>query len=668
MDRLKPEHYPFVSVGSVLLLAILWLVISPGLGLGLFVVLCLGTLAALVMLKTQPAPPEPQAREQIIQRMIVAHIDPVLGESPSIATRTARTAGRAADEVFDLPISDSDERLLVMFKTVGYRLLLTGAAGAGKSMLLLRLARLLLLQAARDERLPIPIIFDLAYWRNSLSLVDWMIDELSARYGLMRDTAADWVQNDRIAPLFDGLADVNVSEIAGCCAALNNFLKEKPKMPVVVTDRGDAVKFPRHNRFELQPLTVEQVEDYLTTQDETALLAAIGTSNHLRTLASNPLTLTLLEKTYHGKSPPDIPEQATFGEQRNHLVEQYVESRFDQVKKPRYHKDQTIRSLKWLARIMRQRDMPRLGIQNINHTWLDGDEQHQQFLLRAGPPLGIVVGLVIGLVMLLLASIAYGIGGALEGILVGLVAGGMYISSRVRRVETLQWQRDDALRNLQYITAYALPFGFVTGILIGLVGGALAAVTLIAFIGFKRGLQPTPLLINPLPNGPIRGPLRHLRFFAMLHGAVLGIAFGLGLAIGVGSIGALIVGLLFGALGGVALTLVWDIRSLAEHIAVRRLISKAAYVPSNLADFLNYTAELQLMVKVGGDYRFLHDVVFDYFAAEEVIDVNLEVARLISDEVDVTADDLDSIFGDDDASGDEKDAAAEDDKWARFDL
>ncbi len=61
-------------------------------------------------------------------------------------------------------------------------LLVLGEPGAGKTTMLLELARDLLSRAERDPIKPMPVIFSLSAWTEAKpSLAEWLVDELNAK-------------------------------------------------------------------------------------------------------------------------------------------------------------------------------------------------------------------------------------------------------------------------------------------------------------------------------------------------------------------------------------------------------------------------------------------------------------------------------------------------------
>lgn len=98
--------------------------------------------------------------------------------------------------------------------TIG-RLVVLGAPGAGKTVLLLRLiCDLAKARDALDEQershTPVPLRFDLAGWDTSLELEDWLSRTIAARFTkLTRDQATTLLESGLVLPFLDGLDEMD---------------------------------------------------------------------------------------------------------------------------------------------------------------------------------------------------------------------------------------------------------------------------------------------------------------------------------------------------------------------------------------------------------------------------------------------------------------------------
>jgi len=98
-------------------------------------------------------------------------------------------------------------KILNVFDKLNGKLLILGAPGGGKTTTLLELTHDLLHRANHDDAQPIPVVFNLSSWsQNPKPLTEWLIDELNSKYQVSKDVAKEWVKNDGLLLLLDGLS------------------------------------------------------------------------------------------------------------------------------------------------------------------------------------------------------------------------------------------------------------------------------------------------------------------------------------------------------------------------------------------------------------------------------------------------------------------------------
>jgi HEAT repeat protein/energy-coupling factor transporter ATP-binding protein EcfA2 len=236
------------------------------------------------------------------------------------------------------------------------RLLLLGQPGSGKTTALVHLAGYLLSQADASPDAPVPFVLNLSKFRlgspertirilarnspapsdptRDTRFEDWVVAEIAAFPGLSPQTARQWIQQGSVAVLFDGLDEFNDDHRAGLVRLLNTtFLHDHPGLSVVVcsrTNEYEVLRSVQETRLQLsgcvqlQPLTDEQVADYLKARNAAALLSALPTDAALQELARTPLTLSMLVGAYGGSAPPDLSAPGTLSERRHRLFQSYV--------------------------------------------------------------------------------------------------------------------------------------------------------------------------------------------------------------------------------------------------------------------------------------------------------------------------------------------------------
>ena len=71
----------------------------------------------------------------------------------------------------------------------------------------------------------------------------------------------------------------------------------------------------------------------------------------------------------------------------------------------------------------------------------------------------------------------------------------------------------------------------------------------------------------------------------------------------------------FGFVFGLFAVFAYSGIDLVQHFVLRLLLVAWGHTPDNLASFLDYAVERIFLVRVGGGYRFIHEVLRTYFAA-----------------------------------------------------
>ncbi|WP_424709700.1 helix-turn-helix domain-containing protein [Kitasatospora acidiphila] len=233
------------------------------------------------------------------------------------------------------------------------RLVILGRAGAGKSVLTMRLALDLLEPPGCPER--VPVVFSLGSWDpTTTALRDWMVDlllrdhpHLAGRVRSGVTLAAALVQADVILPVLDGFDEIAEGLRIQALQELNAEL-----LPMVVTSRhaefaeaAEAARSPLvlAAAIELADLTVDHVVDYLPRTARPAADRASGSpplwhdvSKELRALEtpaavtlaavlSTPLMVTLA-RTMYSDGPQRDPRELLDAERfpTAHALEEHL--------------------------------------------------------------------------------------------------------------------------------------------------------------------------------------------------------------------------------------------------------------------------------------------------------------------------------------------------------
>lgn len=519
-------------------------------------------------------------------------------------------------------------------------LLILGAPGAGKTTMLLELARDAIARARDDVSLPIPVVFNLSSWIDPKQpLAAWLVDELVNKYHAPKKVAQGWVEQDELLLLLDGLDEVRVENREACAQAINIFRQAHGlSMPLVVCSRiadyeALNTRLQLRGAVLLQPLTDEQVDDYFERagSELTSVRQAWQQDAELQELARQPLMLSIMTLAYRGAaSEVLVGEQVgSIEARRNHLFDAYIQQMFVRVgraKDERYTSKETIHYLAWLAHKLVEQGQSVFLLENMRRSWLPGTHQglHQ-----------IIIGLVVGLL--------FGLAGGMVGKLVlGLAFGlmiGLLVTERESPVEVLKWSRRQALGELVDWLVFGLVFGLIIGLVGGLgagqmlglggglvrvLGGGLSGWLLFGLvgglmfglvIGLMTGLDEVEVETKTIPNQGIQQAFKNGLFVGLLAELAFGLIFGLagwrvlglvdGLVDGLGGVWAL----------GLASWLMFGGSSVINHYILRFLLHHNGHIPRNYEHFLEYAASRLFLRRVGGSYVFVHRLLMEHFAA-----------------------------------------------------
>lgn len=248
-----------------------------------------------------------------------------------------------------------------VFAAMDESLLILGEPGSGKSMMLLELARQAIAQARADPTRPIPVILNLSSWATSQALDNWLAVELERRYRVPKKVARDWVKNDELLLLLDGLDEVASIRRKACLKAINRFYQKHSASLAVCSRTAEyemlTLRLKLQGAVALQPLTFEEVNAYLsgTGSDIAAARTMLKEDEALQELARSPLMLSLMVLAYRGLSAEDLLALDTAEARRKHLFETYVQQAFVHRGGDRpYLPQQSVHWLAWLAKKMQQ--------------------------------------------------------------------------------------------------------------------------------------------------------------------------------------------------------------------------------------------------------------------------------------------------------------------------
>lgn len=217
----------------------------------------------------------------------------------------------------------------VSFAERGEVIVIVGAAGSGKSTILLQLMDRLLGEAREKTLKPIPAIFQLSSWHRGQTIETWLTAQLIDAYEIPPSKARRWIEAGKILPLLDGLDEVPRVERPTCMAEVACFRRRNGLLPMALTCRESefeeiSIDFNINAVFRVRPLSAEQVQTFIGIRSETQhLLSALRNYPGLFDQLSTPLFLRIAVSAARQMnfSPATLPSESMY---RDLLFEAYV--------------------------------------------------------------------------------------------------------------------------------------------------------------------------------------------------------------------------------------------------------------------------------------------------------------------------------------------------------
>ena len=359
-------------------------------------------------------------------------------------------AGSSILDVFDRP--DIQGKLLIL-----------GAPGSGKTTTQLELAQSLIARAENDSSYPLPVLFNLASWKDDQpSLSHWLVAELNSKYGLRSDIGQRWIENRQLLPLLDGLDELEPNRQEPCIRAINQLLNSDNRpSSLVVCSRSEEyenlieaaqTRLQLNGAICLQPLTEKQIQDYIKAVDRTQQWCNISSDLAFLELSKTPLFLSLTILVYE-TLPVEKLQQLIFNENRlQALLDEYIWQMLARnLERKEYTKGETYNArqirtwLVWLARYLEREAQTEFLIEKIQPTCLRSRFQNWAYQIGIKLILGLILSFVFiapsaiqfaiiaSILVWLLGSFLSGIGTRLmiEILCSLIVAGIFYISIQV---------------------------------------------------------------------------------------------------------------------------------------------------------------------------------------------------------------------------------------------
>ncbi|MET8405899.1 NACHT domain-containing protein [Streptomyces sp900116325] len=242
-------------------------------------------------------------------------------------------------------------------RTTGQRLVVLGGAGAGKSVLVLRLAHELLEERVRTGKGPVPVLASLASWDPRQGLFSWMAERLADEHpgactpvtgAPAAEVAFTLLRTRRVLPILDGFDELPAGVRHAAMRELMQSLRGGYRFVLTSREPEYLEYAPDHSVFAreeivLCPLAYEAVAAYLNPggRPETrwsGVLARLGDTAdrtpevaRLRKTLRVPLMATLAKVAYarDGADPGKLLERGRFVGQpdiERHLYDAFLDA------------------------------------------------------------------------------------------------------------------------------------------------------------------------------------------------------------------------------------------------------------------------------------------------------------------------------------------------------
>lgn len=544
-------------------------------------------------------------------------------------------AGTRIVEVFDRP-------------ELARQLLILGEPGAGKTTMMLELAEDLLKRAIADKAEPIPVLLSLSSWKNpQQSIFEWLVGELKSKYGIRQDLAQQWLKNNQLLPLLDGLDEVAPQHQKACAVALNAWsigeLEQRPCGVLICCRREEFEQVVRqplslYGAIYLQALTIEQIEDYFARFGLQDVWQTVQQDEALQKLLTTPLFLSMfgLVQTQGKFSLSDWRSRTTSDLKIEYLLDTYWEAAIEREliidpverqqgicsktygKKLPPTRQAVQRALVFAAKALEQESQTELLIERMQPSWLPDKQQRNSYRLLFMLFFTSVFTVVNSWARLFPESLLP---------LVATLPWLKYLLTMDNIVPTEKIQRISKVQSSSISVVLSLSSTILFGVAwlttkIGtrwsyLLIVLLSGVAINSFVRWLIANMRAEIQTQVVANQGIKDSWRNLFFFVLcvlLFTGLLCLRFQFSIRVFIerGFSPQVFFGYIIYIIGFASFE--GGGNALLQHFALRLVLTWNRYVPPRYDLLLNYCTERLLLQRIGGRYRFMHKLLQDHFA------------------------------------------------------
>ncbi|MGD1867619.1 MAG: NACHT domain-containing protein [Phormidesmis sp.] len=518
----------------------------------------------------------------------------------------------------------SFDSTLEEFDRANGKLLILGAAGAGKTTTMLLLARELIerIESSR-KRTAIPILFSCANWDSArTTAADWLISEMGIVYGIRPDIAKQWLIDHRLVLLIDGLDELSNSTQEHFIESINTISTVTQSLVVCSRDQSYGLlgtKLKVNTAIYLHSLSGQQIHDYFQAVNIEDGIASFNDNPDTFSLLQSPLMVCLSalankELLAGSIRPNETAEHFLCRSYITSMLKRPLKSRvYQKAKKPT--PELTLRYLKWIATLIKKEQKTEVLIENIKLSALGSKKKRYQYYLLSTVISFIVSGIVFFPIASKEMSFIFGCSMSLQ----------LCSRRNIPPVETIAFSLSLAKKSLMKGVLFGLGYGMASCLMSGWLtrsyqtGLGLGLISCIAggtFHVMYDALKGPEIDLKKIPNQGIKKSSRNALMVGLvcaLLGAPLGFLLGQISEIeGYDEKFWLLFSFLTGGLSG---WLVGGGLACIQHLNVRAVLWINKDIPWNCASFLNYATERRFLERVGGRYRFVHKRIRDYCAS-----------------------------------------------------